>query len=95
MEELEGVIILKEQHSKTILNINDEKKKKSKNSLQSDHIIITAGNKGVLRILHVSIAVRENMMKPLLFVIVIFNWCIYFYLILIYLFLFNFYTSFF
>jgi hypothetical protein len=60
MEELEGVIILQEQHSKTILNINDEKKKKNKNSLQSDHILITAGNKGVLRILHVSIAVRLN-----------------------------------
>jgi hypothetical protein len=60
MEELEGVIILKEQHSKTILNINDDKKKKTKNSLQSDHILITAGNKGVMRILHVSIAVSIN-----------------------------------
>jgi hypothetical protein len=73
MEELEGVIILKEQHSKTVLNINDEKKKKSKNSLQSDHIIITAGNKGVLRILHVSIAVRMNIIKSLLFVIIDIN----------------------
>lgn len=73
MEELEGVIILKEQHSKTVLNINDEKKKKSKNSLQSDHIIITAGNKGVLRILHVSIAVRKNKNESMLFVIIYIN----------------------
>ena len=61
MDELEGIIILNEEHSRTILNIEEPSSKNSKKknilSAVSEHVVVTAGAKGMLRILRVSMTV--------------------------------------
>ena len=62
MDELEGIIILNEEHSRTILNIEEpsstkNSKKKNVLSAVSEHVVVTAGAKGMLRILRVSMTV--------------------------------------
>ena len=61
MDELEGIIILNEEHSRTILNIEEPSSKNSKKknilSAVSEHVVVTAGAKGILRILRVSMTV--------------------------------------
>ena len=62
MDELEGIIILNEEHSRTILNIEEptsskNSKKKNVLSAMSEHVVVTAGAKGMLRILRVSMTV--------------------------------------
>lgn len=55
MDELEGVVILNEEHSRMILNIEEPSSKKK--GILSEHVLITAGSKGVIRILRVSFTV--------------------------------------
>jgi hypothetical protein len=55
MDELEGVIVLNAKHSAALLN---QPKRAAKKTGTSEHVLVTAGGKGVLRILRVSMTVR-------------------------------------
>jgi hypothetical protein len=55
MDELEGVIVLNAKHSAALLN---QPKSAAKKTGTSEHVLVTAGGKGVLRILRVSMTVR-------------------------------------
>ena len=58
MDELEGIIILNEVHTRDILNLKAPSVKTTSVPL-SDHILVTAGNKGIIRILRVTMKVRN------------------------------------
>ena len=51
MDELEAVVILDTVHSAALLKVS---KKQAKNGGVSEHVVITAGSKGVLRVLKIS-----------------------------------------
>lgn len=55
MDELEGVIVLNAKHSAALLN---QSKSVAKKTGASEHVLVTAGGKGVLRVLRVSMTVR-------------------------------------
>ena len=55
MDELEGVIVLTAKHTHAILGRTAGKSKKSG---YTESIVISAGSKGVLRILRISMTVR-------------------------------------
>ena len=57
MDELEGILVLNDAHSKVIRNLKNSGK--NVRTTLSDHILITAGNKGIIRILRVTMNVRN------------------------------------
>ena len=57
MDELEGILVLNDVHSNIIRNIKPSVK--SVRTTLSEHILITAGNKGIIRILRVTMNVRN------------------------------------
>ena len=57
MDELEGILVLNDAHSKVIRNLKNSAK--NVRTTLSDHIVITAGNKGIIRILRVTMNVRN------------------------------------
>ena len=63
MDELEGVIILSAEDSRNILVNSSRASKQADNSRESalitQHVLITAGNKGILRFYQFEIKVNE------------------------------------
>ena len=57
MDELEAVVVLDTSHSAALLKLS---KKQAKNSSVSEHVVITAGSKGVIRVLKISNMVSRN-----------------------------------
>lgn len=57
MDELEGVIVLNTKHSAALLN---QPKSTGKKTGTAEHVLITAGGRGVLRILRISMTVRQK-----------------------------------